>query len=86
MIWMILGASVPGVVCLLVGLSKLSAARREKAAADLCFAEAGMKLLFAEAKIERAEALCKYAAKCLEVGRQHNARARELMNGEGGEW
>lgn len=83
MIWMILGASLPGLFLLVFAMCKVVSARRRWDAAERVFGEAGMRLLVAQAKEERAVALCKYASKCLEVGRQHNDRARDLMNGEG---
>ena len=82
-IWMVLGASLPGLCFLVLGMWKVRAARRMKAAAEVRFGEAAMSSMVAQAKLERAVVLCKYADKCMEVGRQHNERARKLLDGRG---
>ena len=82
MIWMILGAAVPGLLCVCVGCWKLRQAREMMQAADARFGESGFRLLVADARREKADALCRYSAKELEIARAHYDRAREIMGGE----
>jgi hypothetical protein len=87
-VWVIFLVVMSPVVASFVMLAwasrKLRMGRECHWAASLAFGEAACKELLAQAKLERADALCKYAAKSLQLGREHEERARELLDGRGG--